>query len=78
FPSPAAPGWNEDRFGFCPEASHPAVTSDARPGRDGLLSTYPGYVIDVTADLHINAPLAQATSCRTTCEVPLSLSPLVP
>ena len=34
------------------------------------MNTYPGYVIDVTANLHINAPLAHATSCRTTSEMP--------
>ena len=42
------------------------------------LNTNPGYVIDNTADLQLNAPLAQATSCRTTCEcpsVPVELSP---
>jgi hypothetical protein len=32
----------------------------------------PGYVIDDTADLHFNAPLAHATSCRTTSEMPLA------
>jgi hypothetical protein len=47
-----APGWIKGRFGFCPEASHPAVTSDARPGGDGPSNTYPSYVIDATADLH--------------------------
>ena len=67
-----APGWIEGRFGFYPGASHPAVASDARPGGDGPSNTYPGYVIDVTADLQFNAPLAHATSCRTTYGVPLS------
>lgn len=63
FPSPAALGWNGDRFGFCPEASHPAVASDARPDGDGLLNTYPGFVIDVTADLHPTRPLGRRISC---------------
>jgi len=32
---------------------------------------HPGYVVDVTAELQINAPLdAHATSCRTTREMP--------
>jgi hypothetical protein len=65
-----APGWIEGRFGFCPEASHPAVTSDARPGGDGPSNTYPSYVIDDTADLHFNAPLTHATSCRTILKMP--------
>lgn len=38
-------------------------------GGDRATNTYPGYVIDNTADL-LNAPLTHATSCRTTCEVP--------
>jgi len=46
-----APGWIGGRFGFYPGASHPAVTSDARPGGDGPSNTCPGYVIDDTADL---------------------------
>ena len=38
--------------------------------RGRATNTYPGYVIDVTANLHINAPLAHATSCRTIPEMP--------
>jgi hypothetical protein len=70
FPSPAAPGWIEDRFGF-PGASHPTVTSDARPSRGRAQDTHPGYVTDTTADLQLNAPLTHATSCRTTRVVPI-------
>jgi hypothetical protein len=72
FPSPTPPDGSGGRFGFCPEASHPAVTSDARPGGDGPSNTYwyPSYVIDDTADLHFNAPLTHATSCRTIPEMP--------
>lgn len=65
-----APGWIEGRFGFYPEASHPAVTSDARPSGNGPSDTDPGYVIDDTADLLLNAPLTHATSYRTILKMP--------
>lgn len=72
------PGWIGNRFDFCPEASHPAVTGDARPGGDGPSNTCPSYVIDVTADLQLNAPLTHATSCRTIYEMPFVLVGFVP
>ena len=49
--------------------SDPTVTSDARQSGDGPSNTCPGYVIDNTADLQLNAPLAHATSCRTIYEM---------
>ncbi len=69
-PRPSDGSRNASAF---PEAPHPAVTSDARPGEDRSSNTNPSYVIDVTANLQLNAPLAQATSCRTIWKVLLAL-----
>ncbi len=50
-PQPVAPGWNRSPWAF-PRASHPAVTRDARQGRDGPLRTGPG----ITPLTSINPP----------------------
>jgi hypothetical protein len=45
-PQPVAPGWSGNPWAF-PEASNPAVTSDARPGGDRHRALAWNYAVDV-------------------------------
>ena len=63
-------------MGFSLELRTPPLQAAHVKVGTGHTNTHPGYVINVTADLQSTRHSTHATSCRTTCEVPLSLGHL--
>ncbi len=65
FPLPVTPGWS-GRLGLLPDASNPAVTSNARQSGDGSSNTHPKLrCCHHTQPSNQRAHSCRATSCRT-------------
>ena len=76
-PLTCTPGWIEHASVSTPGLCTPPLPAAHTKVGTSHTDTDPGYVIDLTADLQLNKPLAHATSCRTTSKVLLVLRVLL-
>jgi hypothetical protein len=79
-PQPVALRWSRSPWAF-PEASHPAVTSSARPGGDGHRALARNYTVDISrppsceSTRNVRPRVARATSLCDHQEAPAAPSP---